>query len=147
MENDVQQLIYVSAARQPFDEEQLRALLLDARRRNQAAGVSGLLLHERGSFLQMLEGPKDAVTETFERISKDRRHHRLVLVYQAAHEQRVFADWSMGFVSMSPATARMLPGYHDFFRRYSELAPSPDSAVAQRILSSFRAGRWHALVD
>jgi hypothetical protein len=146
MPEEVQQLIYVSAARKPFDDKELRALLIDARKRNQAVGVSGLLLHERGSFLQMLEGPKAAVAETFRRIGSDSRHHRLVLVYESAHPLRTFADWSMGFASLSTDTARDIPGYSDFFRRYTELEPTADSAVARRILAAFREGRWHAMV-
>ncbi len=147
MDASLHRLIYVSAARQPFSDEQLRALLVNARRNNTARGLSGLLLYEGGSFLQVLEGPKAAVNALFELLGKDDRHHRLVRVYESGIPARGFGDWSMGFASVGHRAAKDLSGYSDFFIRHQKThdAPSPD--IAQRILTAFRDGRWHAYVD
>ncbi len=53
--------------------------------------------------MQVLEGDRPAVTETFARISKDRRHWNTnVLLDRDA--PRAFGDWSMGFTRLSKET-------------------------------------------
>jgi hypothetical protein len=141
------ELIYSSAARQPFSEAALKTLLVKARARNAPLGLTGLLLHENGSFLQVLEGTQQAVTELYERLCKDPRHHRLVRIYEGEIAPRRFGDWSMGFASITPRAAKDLDGYNDFFFRYRETTEVPPADVAQRVLAAFREGRWHAYVD
>ena len=53
--SDVYQVLYLSAAARLFSDVELRALLADARARNEAAGLTGMLLYEDGHFLQTLE--------------------------------------------------------------------------------------------
>ncbi|WP_299646722.1 BLUF domain-containing protein [uncultured Jannaschia sp.] len=65
---------------------------------NGRAGVTGALIFNDGVFGQVLEGPKDAVEETFERIQLDERHHDVTLLDITPIDERSFADWSMGFV-------------------------------------------------
>lgn len=106
------QLIYVSTAVQPFGGDALRALLARARPRNQAAGLSGLLLYSEGLFLQLLEGDAAAVHKLYHgRIAPDPRHHRLHLLADGPATSRAFPDWHMGFLNTTPASAAALAGY------------------------------------
>jgi hypothetical protein len=50
--------------RQPFTPRSLTDLLALARITNLRNGVTGMLIHAEGSFLQVLEGPADAVQKT-----------------------------------------------------------------------------------
>lgn len=88
------QLIYVS---RPFgfDEATLDDILLVARSRNPAAGLTGALICRRDLFMQMLEGPREAVTATFRRILNDDRHIEVTLVHAGATEARLFPNWAM----------------------------------------------------
>lgn len=93
-------LAYFSSATPGREEAaDLAAILEVSRRNNGAAGVTGLLCHIDGSFLQFLEGEEQAVRETFGRISQDERHADLIKVHDATIAERAFGDWSMGLVS------------------------------------------------
>jgi hypothetical protein len=56
------------------------ALLGTARRRNAAAGVTGMLLYRDGNVAQTLEAPDEAVEATFRRIEQDPRHRGVILL-------------------------------------------------------------------
>jgi hypothetical protein len=88
------QLIYVS---RPFgfDAAQLDDILLFARARNPTLHITGALISRRDLFVQMLEGPRQAVTDTFGRISQDDRHVEVSLIHAGAAEERLFPNWSM----------------------------------------------------
>ncbi len=49
-------------------------------------------------MLQILEGDRKLVSETYNQIIQDPRHHEIVLLDCSAIEQRTFAEWSMGYV-------------------------------------------------
>lgn len=103
------QLVYVSAAIQPFSQGDLRELLSKSRANNRPVGVTGLLLYHQQSFFQILEGPAETVTALFARIGRDQRHGRVLLLAKKHVEERSFGDWSMGFVDLEHA-ADKLPG-------------------------------------
>ncbi len=94
-------LIYVSRFSPHFPgepEEQdlvLRAILRVSLRRNEAVGVTGLLLVHRRHFMQVLEGSAEAVTATYERIVQDERHTDIRLLGVNSGESRHFPDWAM----------------------------------------------------
>ena len=62
---------------------------------NARVGVTGALMFMSGVFVQLLEGPSDAVESVFERICRDTRHRRLVLLDYSATDRRVFPDSGM----------------------------------------------------
>lgn len=90
-------LIYVSAAAPDFDEAGIDGLLADARRRNARNGITGVLLYAEGGFLQVLEGPPEALDETMARIRKDDRHKGIIEVFRCPIDERGFPQWSMGW--------------------------------------------------
>jgi hypothetical protein len=57
--------------------------------------VTGLLLFHRGWFLQVLEGPLEAVDDTFDRIRRDGRHTDIRTVADLPIAARAFGDWTM----------------------------------------------------
>ena len=69
------QLIYASAAVKPFTPQELTVLLAKARKKNSSMDISGMLLYHAGSFLQVLEGPDDAVA-TAAQHARPRHHSR-----------------------------------------------------------------------
>lgn len=113
-------LVYVSQARAPMTDEELRELLEHSRKRNLADGITGLLIYRyspefsRGNFLQVLEGPAAALDDVWERISKDRRHHTIVVLEESGDPpERMFADWSMGFKNVQDDDLRGVTGFAD----------------------------------
>lgn len=91
---DLIQMIY-SSRPFGFDQATLSNILLDARRCNTRDGVTGALVCRQDIFLQLLEGPSDAVTQTFQRISKDDRHLEIKKRVSLTISTRMFGDWAM----------------------------------------------------
>lgn len=104
-------LLYTSEARLPDDPaEALRtvdAIVAHSQARNEARGLSGALLYVRGTFIQALEGPLDALETVFERICHDFRHARLTLVDMSPANERMFAQWSMTYLAQNDRPTRL----------------------------------------
>lgn len=91
-------LLYASRATRAFDDADLLALLRRARAVNERRGVTGMLLHARGRFMQVLEGERATVLDLLGAIRQDPRHEGLVVTQVEALGTRRFGDWTMGFV-------------------------------------------------
>lgn len=89
-------LLYISTTRTPLPAADVDAILRASRRNNKACGVTGLLVVGGRRFLQVLEGPEEAVIATFERIRSDPRHFAVVVLNKATIVTRSFGDWAMG---------------------------------------------------
>ena len=91
-------IIYLSTANQPFASGDLSELLQKARFRNNAAHVTGMLVHSDGDFLQVLEGDPEDVIGIYDRISVDPRHRDVSLLQRGlGFGDRLFPNWTMGF--------------------------------------------------
>lgn len=112
-------IVYVSKAKAPQNREQLAELLEASRRRNTADGVTGLLLYrysdeyQAGYFIQAIEGPEDALSDLWRRISADRRHHTIVTLSSGIETERMFPEWSMGFKNVDAQDLASVPGFAD----------------------------------
>ena len=106
-------LVYKSVEAAPFSEADLKKLLVASRLRNAEAGLSGMLIYDRGAFLQTLEGDVGAILKTFNRIERDPRHKNVsILLRDPNAPARAFGRWSMGFADGSGA-ATILKGFVD----------------------------------
>lgn len=130
-------LVYVSAATQSYSPQELDALLEKSRHNNTRDGISGMLIYRDGDFLQVLEGPEEAVRTAFARIAKDARHQRIMMLDESRIEQRAFGEWSMGFRRLNAADCP--EGFVDFFNRNTDLAALVrQDGEAGQYLDSFR---------
>ncbi|MDZ4789595.1 MAG: BLUF domain-containing protein [Hyphomicrobiales bacterium] len=88
------QLIYAS---RPFgfDDLALAGILASARPNNTRDGITGALICREDIYLQLLEGPRDAVTAAFDRIKRDDRHMDAVILVSCDVEARIFPQWAM----------------------------------------------------
>lgn len=139
-------LVYASAATTPFTPDRLNELLALARRRNAAAGVTGMLLYLNGSFFQVLEGPTGVLDGLFATISADPRHDRVRLLLQEPVERREFGDWSMGLARLDAEQIGAVEGLNDFFANGRSLVELEPGAVTE-LLIGFRGGRWRQSVE
>lgn len=104
------QLVYISTAAWPMDNGDLNTIIEHSRKNNRELEVTGILLQIDHGFLQILEGPRDAVKALYAKIQLDLRHIGLRVLVQQNVEDRLFSDWSMGFEkldSASPRTAQL----------------------------------------
>lgn len=104
-------LIYVSVMTEACDTEALENILKVSRANNAKHGITGVLCYDLAYFLQSLEGPKSAVNELYTNISRDKRHQYLTLLEYADIEERIFGEWSMGFIYGSTVDKELLDKY------------------------------------
>lgn len=67
-------------------------------RNNLRSDVTGALYYDELQFFQTLEGPREAVSETYARIAADPRHIDLSVLHEGPLASRRFGHWSMLFV-------------------------------------------------
>jgi hypothetical protein len=118
--NQLFRIAYISAASKSFDPAELREMRKESNARNKKAGITGMLLYKDGQFMQVFEGPGEAVTITFSRISKDPRHHDIKVLLQGADQERRFPGWSMAFRDLNLPDHQDVPGFSEFLN-----TPSP----------------------
>ncbi len=100
-------LIYASEVANDLTPEGLQALLTTARRCNRLHDVSGMLAFDSRCFLQAVEGSREALSQLYSNLVRDRRHKRLVLLSFESIEQRSFSDWTMGFAAADASHKRL----------------------------------------
>lgn len=94
----MEQLVYISTSRSdPPATAELESILATSRRNNARDGLSGLLVVGGRRFLQVLEGPSEALAIAYDRIKRDPRHFAMVELTRKSIAQRSFPDWAMGF--------------------------------------------------
>lgn len=93
----LKRILYISTTKRAISDEELREILHTSRANNSTADITGLLLLGGKRCLQVLEGPADAVSRTFDRITKDERHFAIVKLDEREIEERSFGQWAMGF--------------------------------------------------
>ena len=112
----VHQIIYASSATRRFSAKDLLELLMISRRKNIAVGVTGLLVHRQGHFLQLVEGAETDVRTLVHRIRQDARHDHFTILADREVSARWYPEWSMGFEE----TDQIIPG-----PGVSEFLPDP----------------------
>lgn len=103
--SDLYRLVYASKNLIAGTEAEIAAavtqILETSQRNNTKVGVTGALMFNAGAFAQVLEGPRRAVEETFERIQRDLRHSDVTVLEGGQTDSRGFANWSMAFAGKS----------------------------------------------
>lgn len=84
-------------------DREIHEILAASRRNNARAGITGGLLFSAGCFAQVLEGPVEAVMETFERIQCDQRHRTVTVLHTDRLAARDFPSWSMAYAGAESA--------------------------------------------
>ncbi len=99
----IKQIVYSSQAVRAFTEADLAALLEHAQASNLRAGITGVLLHTTGRFVQCIEGPSDAIDDLYERINADSRHADVLTLQETVLPQACFEQWTMGCALVTQA--------------------------------------------
>lgn len=132
-------LVYISRATAPMGDAELLTLLRQSRANNEREGITGLLLHRGGRFMQALEGPHAAIHTLYRRIGMDGRHSHVTTVVKFTTEGRAFGGWSMGFAHVDRIPEGDRAGFSPFLEQEFDPAlwqDKPHQAV--RLLKAFR---------
>ncbi len=88
-------LVYTSARSSRCTDKDIEEILEISRKNNSKLGITGILIHTKDRFLQVLEGDKDKVMALYEKIDKDDRHGGSSMRYCEPVKGRHFIDWDM----------------------------------------------------
>lgn len=94
---DFHYFIYQSTAADHLKPSDIDAILASAKAYNKQFGITGVLLYDENSFLQFIEGPKEALIKAYQRIKSASQHHAIFELANEATEKKYFQDWDMGF--------------------------------------------------
>ncbi len=119
-------LMYASRAAASVNQDSLNAILKKARVYNPGVGVTGVLCFSDGIFLQLLECGRLPVSQLYNRIANDPRHHDVALISYQEIGERKFASWAMGQVNLSILNPALL-------LKYSETATLDPYAVSGEV--------------
>ena len=76
--------------------------------------------------------------DVWERISNDSRHHTIVVIEEDSIEERMFADWSMGFRNIDDADLRGFEGFSDLGSdQFWDRVNADNASSALDLLKSF----------
>lgn len=108
-------LIYIGSSVGTPSEQDLIELLDQARCKNWKLNVTGMLLYDCNTYLQVLEGDKKDVYRVYNSIRYDQRVERLITLVDEEITHRDFPDWSMGFKNLESQTPKELLGFSEIF--------------------------------
>ncbi len=93
--DDLFSISYISRCRIPPWEitGELADIEKDSIRNNALFGITGKLICRHGHFVQRLEGPKQKVEETMDRIRDDHRHDNITMLSAHPITRRMYDDW------------------------------------------------------
>ncbi len=90
-----QQLLYISSVTRPMLRIDIEQILFTARRHNLRNEITGILIASNRRFMQVLEGDRIMVRDTYNRICRDERHSASLILRETETSERQFGDWSM----------------------------------------------------
>lgn len=130
-------LAYMSSSIGHLPPASINEILAVSQANNARRGVTGMLCHYDGSFLQFLEGEPEQVEPLFAHISRDPRHHSVLKVLRRDITERLFADWTMALVTVDEIS----PEQRLFCQalRQVELSAAAHREAIEPFLHSFRA--------
>lgn len=132
-------IIYFSASASLLREADLLTLLEQSRHDNAKAGITGILLFDRGSIVQVIEGEKEAIEALFGRIERDYRHTNVTKVFDGPISQRLFADWNMGYRTITTHQLDIVKSVLDLYKT-EWLSVKPSNTVILQMLKVFYEG-------
>ncbi|MDJ0786140.1 MAG: BLUF domain-containing protein [Myxococcota bacterium] len=96
-------LLYASRAVGGINEPLVHDILERSRTHNLEHGITGVLCtyEKTGTFLQVLEGGREAVNRLYTNLLRDERHRDVTLLHYGEIQERHFAGWRMGSVDLN----------------------------------------------
>jgi hypothetical protein len=125
--------MYFSRSLVKENSSELNDIIRCSASKNYLSGLTGVLVHHEGWFAQVLEGQRDKVSTTFNRLVQDYRHCEVTLVEARPIDERAFPDHWMGYVGLQPAHAFTM------IRFGGSALFDPESMSAQTLLAFFQS--------
>ncbi|MDN3646892.1 BLUF domain-containing protein [Pontixanthobacter aestiaquae] len=91
----MRQFVYISTAAHEVSNDDVVNILESSRRNNPDRGITGFLIFNGRNFLQLVEGPEDALFSLMNQLARDSRHSGIVRLEDIPIETRTCEEWAM----------------------------------------------------
>ena len=135
-------IVYLSSSVGLFQQEDLLAVLHQRREHNSESGITGVLLYVNGSIIQVLEGKKEVIESLYQRVEQDRRHTGVTKIVNCAITQRLFANWTMGYQTITTRQLDIIEAVLDL-ENHEELFVTSEGNVILKMINLFYHGNQY----
>jgi hypothetical protein len=121
----VRSIVFFSTAAVPMSARDLAALGRECAELDSHVGITGMLLHKNGNFLQVMEGSRAVICDMFARISADPRHTGIRKICDRTIPRREFDGQAVSFKNLDdlpPGSPYLSPFSYEAFRDDPDLA-------------------------
>lgn len=123
------------------DHKALRKIVRQAAVNNASNGLTGVLVSSDDAFIQLVEGPRQTLSDLLGRLYTDTRHCDLRLVDFRMIDARVTSPWAMGTPTLEsrfayePLSFERVEGMtrEDLLSRMSRYEANPTLCIASQI--------------
>jgi len=131
----IKQIVYVSRATRDLTRQDVDRILETARERNHSLDISGFLLFNGGTFVQLLEGPPGNVSSLYGAIEKDPRHQDTHILLEHFAPSRLLSSWAMAYAYLDGPDKGVFGGTLDrsSVREMASILKSGNSVLRQSI--------------
>lgn len=98
-------MVYISSAKLMLNDREIANIVKISQTNNQRYGITGILLHNSGNFMQLIEGDDAEVEGLYEKIHNDNRHSDVTLLFKEIITHRNFENWLMGYRNLDTLKA------------------------------------------
>lgn len=100
---ELQRLVYESTATGSTSSlTNLSVILAESQRNNARDGLTGALAAHRDRYIQVVEGPSQALDALLRRLEDDPRHRDVTLIDREPISERLFGTWAMASARITP---------------------------------------------
>ncbi|MBL0745563.1 BLUF domain-containing protein [Chryseolinea lacunae] len=89
-------LAYVSVRKSNCTEAEIEKILASCKINNGPLDITGVLLYSDHKFIQYVEGESTSLMTLYDKIKKDERHEKAVMISYSPIAARIFPSWQMG---------------------------------------------------
>jgi len=143
-DSDLYHIIYASSATERLSQSELLELLKVSRRKNEARGLTGMLLYRDGTYMQFLEGQRKDIDLLLARLRNDPRHEGIHVLREGMLSERLFPDWSMAYKSLGGLRTSSVQGYSE--RLQAQHLGEPDKPPSEPDAIDLLTGMFQQLL-
>ena len=93
--NMLSQLVYVSTRKNNCSALEIEKILSACKKNNSSTDTTGVLLYSQDKFIQYLEGDSKQLLSLYDKIKKDERHEKVMMISYGPIKEKAFPSWHM----------------------------------------------------
>ncbi|MBT0606697.1 BLUF domain-containing protein [Aequorivita echinoideorum] len=125
-------ICYISNSVKLFPDEEIQALFDQTISNNNYYGITGILIYQEGTFIQVIEGENAIIDALFYKIERDERHNQITVILRHPIDERIFSNYKLGFRTMNN-----FEELKEFSKYLATLADSPYAKSLYAFLNPF----------